>query len=54
MHQSQYVHIGGVETRILDCKRCQEAWGEDSEELGKSKLYVEYMTMIAEIVIAQG
>ena len=53
-HQSQYVHIGGDETRILDCKRCQEAWGEDSEELGKSKLYVEYMTMIAEIVIAQG
>ena len=53
-HQSQYVHIGGDETRILDCKRCQEAWGEDGEELGKSKLYVEYMTMIAEIVIAQG
>jgi len=53
-HQSQYVHIGGDETRILDCKRCQEAWGDDGEELGKSKLYVEYMTMIAEIVIAQG
>ena len=53
-HQSQYVHIGGDETRILDCKRCQEAWGEDGEELGKSKLYVEYMTMISEIVIAQG
>ena len=54
MHQSKYVHIGGDETRILDCKRCQEAWGDDGEELGKSKLYVEYMTMIAEIVIAQG
>ena len=53
-HQSQYVHIGGDETRILDCKRCQEAWGDDGEELGKSKLYVEYMTMISEIVIAQG
>ena len=53
-HQSQYVHIGGDETRILDCKRCQEAWGDNGEELGKSKLYVEYMTMIAEIVIAQG
>ena len=53
-HQSQYVHIGGDETRILDCKRCQDAWGDDGEELGKSKLYVEYMTMIAEIVIAQG
>ena len=53
-HQSQYVHIGGDETRILDCKRCQEKWGDDGEELGKSKLYVEYMTMIAEIVIAQG
>ena len=54
MHQSKYVHIGGDETRILDCKRCQEKWGDDGEELGKSKLYVEYMTMIAEIVIAQG
>ena len=53
-HRSQYVHIGGDETRILDCKRCQEKWGDDGEELGKSKLYVEYMTMIAEIVIAQG
>ncbi|MEE2876340.1 MAG: family 20 glycosylhydrolase [Candidatus Neomarinimicrobiota bacterium] len=53
-HQSQYVHIGGDETRILDCNRCQEKWGDDGEELGKSKLYVEYMTMIAEIVIAQG
>ena len=36
-HQSEYVHIGGDETRILDCKRCQEAWGNDGEELGKSK-----------------
>ncbi len=53
-HQSEYVHIGGDETRILDCKRCQEAWGNDGEELGKSKLYVEYMKMIAEIVIDQG
>ena len=53
-HRSQYVHIGGDETRILDCKRCQEAWGEDGEEAGKSRLYVEYMKMIAEIVIAEG
>jgi len=53
-HNSQYVHIGGDETRILDCARCKIAWGKDGEELGKSKLYVNYMKMIAEIVIAQG
>ncbi len=53
-HQSEYVHIGGDETRLLDCERCQKAWGKDGEELGKSKLYVNYMKMIAEIVIAQG
>ena len=53
-HHSQYVHIGGDETRILNCKNCQAAWGKDEEKLGKSKLYVEYMKMIAEIVTAQG
>lgn len=53
-HHSQYVHIGGDETRILNCKRCQQAWGKDGEKSGKSKLYVEYMKMIAEIVTAQG
>lgn len=53
-HRSQYVHIGGDETRILNCKRCQQAWGNDGEKSGKSKLYVEYMKMIAEIVTAQG
>lgn len=53
-HKSQYVHIGGDETRILDCNRCKKAWGKDGEELGKSKLYVNYMKMIAEIVTAQG
>jgi len=53
-HNSQYVHIGGDETRILDCTRCKEAWGKDGEELGKSKLYVNYMKMIAEIVTAHG
>ncbi|WOH35730.1 family 20 glycosylhydrolase [Thalassotalea fonticola] len=53
-HNSQYVHIGGDEARILDCDRCKKAWGKDGEELGKSKLYVEYMKMIAEIVTAEG
>ncbi len=53
-HNSQYVHIGGDEARILDCDRCKKAWGKDGEELGKSKLYVQYMKMIAEIVTAQG
>lgn len=53
-HNSQYVHIGGDEARILDCNRCKKAWGKDGEGLGKSKLYVNYMKMIAEIVTAHG
>lgn len=53
-HRSQYVHIGGDEARLLNCKRCQEAWGTDGEKAGKSKVYVAYMKMIAEIVSAQG
>jgi len=53
-HKSKYVHIGGDETRILDCNNCKKAWGKDGEKLGTSKLYVNYMKMIAEIVTAQG
>lgn len=54
MHDSKYVHIGGDETQLLDCARCRAAWGSDGERAGKSKLYVEYMKMIAEIVLAKG
>ena len=54
VHKSKYVHIGGDETRILDCDRCKKVWDEYGEEKGKSKLYVEYMKMIADIVIKRG
>ncbi len=53
-HNSQYVHIGGDETRLLDCANCQIAWGDLGEEAGKSKIYVDYMKMIAEIVTERG
>ncbi|MCY9802494.1 family 20 glycosylhydrolase [Vibrio scophthalmi] len=53
-HNSEYVHIGGDETRLLDCKNCQDAWGDLGEEAGKSKIYVDYMKMIAEIVTERG
>ena len=53
-HNSQYVHIGGDETRLLDCDNCKIAWGDLGEEAGKSKIYVDYMKMIAEIVTERG
>lgn len=53
-HRSKYVHIGGDEARLLSCARCQQAWGTDGEKVGKSRVYVEYMKMIAEIVVAHG
>ena len=54
MHDSEYIHIGGDETWLLDCNRCRKAWGELSESEGKSKLYVDYIGMIAGIVKAHG
>lgn len=53
-HNSKYVHIGGDETRLLDCDNCKIAWGDLGEEAGKSKIYVDYMKMIAEIVTERG
>lgn len=53
-HPSQYVHIGGDETWLLACDRCRAAWGNLSESAGKSLLYVNYMKMMAEIVISKG
>ena len=51
MHNSDYIHIGGDETRILErCKGCKEK----IEEVGESKLYVDYMKMIAEVVLDLG
>lgn len=54
MHDSDYIHIGGDETWLLDCNRCRKAWGELGESEGKSKLYVDYIGMIAGIVKAHG
>lgn len=51
MHNSDYIHIGGDETRILDlCKGCKEKIAKE----GESKIYVDYMKMIANIVIDMG
>lgn len=51
MHNSDYIHIGGDETYLLGhCHECQAK----VEEEGKSKLFVDHMKMIAEIVINLG
>ncbi|UZR96415.1 beta-N-acetylhexosaminidase [Chondrinema litorale] len=51
MHNSEYIHIGGDETYLLGhCELCQKKVAEE----GKSKLFVDHMKMIAEIVISLG
>jgi len=51
MHDSDYIHIGGDETRLLGhCPLCQKR----VEEVGKSKLFVDYMSMITQIVVDLG
>lgn len=51
MHNSDYIHIGGDETRLLGhCPLC----AKKVEEEGKSKLFVDYMTMMADIVVSLG
>ena len=50
-HNSDYVHIGGDETYLLGhCPKCQKK----VEESSKSKLFVDHMKMISEIVIGLG
>lgn len=50
-HTSKYIHIGGDETYLLGkCDKCQQK----VEKLGKSKLFVDYMKMMCNIVIKQG
>lgn len=50
-HNSDYIHIGGDETYLLGhCEKCQLKVKEES----KSKLFVDYMKMITEIVIELG
>ena len=44
---SKYFHIGGDETYLLgSCPKCREK----VEEFGKSRLFVDYMVMICEVV----
>ena len=51
MHDSDYIHIGGDETRLLGhCPLCQKR----VEEVGKSKLFVDYMSMITQLVVDLG
>ncbi|MEH6679790.1 MAG: family 20 glycosylhydrolase [Sediminicola sp.] len=51
MHNSDYIHIGGDETYLLGhCELCAAKVKEE----GKSKLFVDHMKMIADIVISLG
>lgn len=51
MHNSDYIHIGGDETYLLGhCEDCSKMVAEE----GKSKLFVNHMKMIAEIIINLG
>lgn len=51
MHKSDYIHIGGDETYLLGhCDKC----AAKAAEVGKSKLFVDYMKMMCEIVLDLG
>ena len=51
LHPSNYFHIGGDETMLLGhCSRCADY----VKKLGKSRLFVDYMKMICEIVLDLG
>ncbi|TBW28724.1 N-acetyl-beta-hexosaminidase [Gramella sp. KN1008] len=51
MHNSDYIHIGGDETRLLGvCEECSKKVAE----VGTSKLFVDYMKTIAQLVIDLG
>lgn len=51
LHPSKYIHIGGDETYLLGkCDKCRQK----AETQGKSKLFVDYMKMMCNIVIKQG
>lgn len=50
-HNSDYIHIGGDETYLLGhCDKCQVKVKKE----GKSKLFVDYMKMVTELVIELG
>lgn len=51
VHNSPYIHIGGDETYLLGhCPKCAKKVAEE----GKSKLFVDHMKMIAQLVIDLG
>lgn len=51
LHKSKYIHIGGDETYLLGhCPACSLKVAEE----GKSKLFVDYMKMMCNIVISLG
>jgi len=51
MHQSDYIHIGGDETYLLGhCPDCSLKVATE----GKSKLFVDYMKMMCDIIISLG
>ncbi|KAA5821843.1 family 20 glycosylhydrolase [Algibacter amylolyticus] len=51
MHNSDYIHIGGDETYLLGhCNACSAK----AEEVGKSKLFVDYMTTMSDIILELG
>ena len=50
-HNSRYFHIGGDETYLLGhCEKCQKK----AKEEGLSKLYIDYIRMLCDIVISLG
>ena len=50
-HKSPYFHIGGDETYLLGhCEKCRKK----AQEEGLSKLYIDYVRMLCEIVIGLG
>ncbi len=51
LHKSDYIHIGGDETYLLGhCEKCSLK----AEKEGKSKLFVDHMKMITQIVTGLG
>ncbi|MFA9388863.1 MAG: family 20 glycosylhydrolase [Prolixibacteraceae bacterium] len=51
LHPSKYIHIGGDETYLLGhCTECSKKAASE----GKSKLFVDYMKMMCEIVVGMG
>ncbi|MFI5155937.1 MAG: family 20 glycosylhydrolase [Chitinophagales bacterium] len=50
-HPSKYFHIGGDETYLLGhCPLCKAK----ADKVGKSRLYIDYIRMLCEIVIGMG